>query len=352
MFSVALPEARYPGVEAVSAFNRSVLDRLRALPGVAAAGATHALPFSGRDSVRPFVRDNEPGDRVKMPTAEYRLVTPGYFAAMGIPITRGREFTDADTTGAPGAVVVNEAFAKQFLHGDPMGQRLRQGGDSNLPWLTVVGVAGNVRHFGLAAEIRPEMFWPAAQATWGATLNRHRRGLTFIVRTNGDPLSLLPPVRAEVAALDPNRPVVEPRPMSALVSRSADVARFSTLLLTVFAAVGLVLASAGVYGVMSYTVAAGRREMGIRLALGARPSTLRAHVLRGGIVLAGIGGAIGLAAAWILGDALQLQLFQTAPHDTLSFTAAAVLLLTTAVVACYVPARRASSVDPIEALRD
>ena len=140
--------------------------------------------------------------------------------------------------------------------------------------------------------------------------------------------------------------------MTDLVSRSADVARFSTLLLTLFAVVGLVLASAGVYGVMSYTVAAGRREMGIRLALGARPSMLRAHVLRGGIVLAGIGGAIGLAAAWVLGDALNLELFKTAPHDTLSFTAAAVLLLTTAVIACYVPARRASTVDPIEALRD
>jgi putative ABC transport system permease protein len=352
VFTIALPEARYPGVDAVSAFHRGALDRIRALPGVTAAGATHVLPFSGRDSVRPFIRENEPRDAETLPTAEYRLITPGYFAAMGIPMRRGREFTDADTAGAPGAVIVNEAFAKRFLQGDPMGQRLRQAGDSNLPWLTVVGIAGDVRHFGLAAEIRPEMFWPAAQATWGATLNRHRRGLTFIARMQGDPLSLLPSVRAEVAALDPNRPLVEPRPMTDLVSRSADVARFSTLLLTVFAGVGLVLASAGVYGVMSYTVAARRREMGIKLALGARPSALRAQVLRGGVVLAGIGGAIGLAAAWILGDTLNLQLFKTAPHDALSFAAAAVLLLTTAVIACYVPARRASSVDPIDALRD
>jgi predicted permease len=352
VFSLSLPEARYPSVDAVSAFHREILDRIRALPGVAAAGATHALPFSGRDSVRGFVRENQVLDLQNAPTAEYRLVTPGYFASMGIPLLKGREFTDADRAGGEGAVIVNQAFAKQYLPGEPIGQRLRQAGSAELPWLTVVGVAGDVRHFGLAADMRPEMFWPAAQATWGATLNRHRRGLTFVVRTQGDPVALLPSIRAQVASLDPNRPLVEPRPMSELISRSADVARFSTVLLTLFAAVGLVLAAAGVYGVMSYTVAAGRREMGIKLALGARPGAVLAQVLRSGVTLASIGGLIGLAAAWVLGDSLNLQLFQTATHDTLTFATAAVLLLAIAITACYVPARRASSVDPIEALRE
>ena len=352
VFSLSLPDARYPSADAVSAFHHHLLERLRSLPGVAAAGATHALPFSGMDSVRGFVRDGEPRDAVEPPTSEYRLVTPGYFAAMGIPIKRGREFTDADVAGQPGAIVVNEAFARQYLSGDPLGQRIRQAGSVELPWLTVVGVAGDVRHFGLAADIRPEMFWPAAQATWGATLNRHRRALTFVVRTHGDPVSMLPAIRLQVAALDPNRPVVSPRPMTALISSSAGIPRFSAVLLGVFAMVGLVLAAAGVYGVMSYTVAAGRREMGIRLALGARPSMLLALVLRGGVSLAALGGTLGLIAAWLLGDALQPQLFKTPPHDTVTFAATAGVLLVVAFVACYVPARRAGRVDPIEALRE
>jgi predicted permease len=352
VFSLSLPDARYPSADAVSAFHHHLLERLRSLPGVAAAGATHALPFSGMDSVRGFVRDGEPRDAVEPPTSEYRLVTPGYFAAMGIPIKRGREFTDADVAGQPGAIVVNEAFARQYLSGDPLGQRIRQAGSVELPWLTVVGVAGDVRHFGLAADIRPEMFWPAAQATWGATLNRHRRALTFVVRTHGDPVSMLPAIRLQVAALDPNRPVVSPRPMTALISSSAGIPRFSAVLLGVFAMVGLVLAAAGVYGVMSYTVAAGRREMGIRLALGARPSMLLALVLRGGVSLAALGGTLGLIAAWLLGDALQPQLFKTPPHDTVTFAATAAVLLVVAFVACYVPARRAGRVDPIEALRE
>ena len=352
VFTLTLPDARYPGTESVSAFHRSVLDRVRALPGVAAAGATHALPFSGMDSVRGFVRDGEPRDAQTPPTSEYRLVTPGYFAAMGIPIKRGREFTDADAAGAPGAIIVNESFATRYLAGDPLGQRIRQAGGAELPWLTVVGIAGDVRHFGLAAEIGPEMFWPAAQATWGATLNRHRRSLTFAVRAHGDPLALLPSIRSQVSALDPNRPLVSPRPMTDLIARSAVVARFSTVLLGVFALVGLTLAAAGVYGVMSYTVAAARREMGIRLALGARPSALLADVLRRGISLAAAGGAIGLAAAWLLGRTLPLQLFKTSAHDPVTFAATASVLIGAAFLACFLPAYRAAQVDPIEALRE
>lgn len=352
VFSLTLPEARYPNPESVSAFHRAVLERVRALPGVASAGATHALPFSGMDSVRGFVRDGEPRDAQNPPTAEYRLVTPGYFAAMGIPVRQGREFTDADTTGAPGAVIVNEAFARQYFTGEPLGQRIRQAGGAELPWLTVVGVAGDVRHVGLAAAVRPEMFWPAAQATWGATLNRHRRALTFAVRAHGDALALLPSIRAQVSALDPNRPIVAPRPMRELISRSASVERFSTVLLGVFATVGLMLAAAGVYGVMSYTVAAARREMGIRLALGARPTALLLDVLRRGISLAALGGVIGLAAAWILGRSLPLPLFNTSTHDPLTFAATASVLLGVAFLACYLPAHRAGRVDPIEALRE
>ena len=351
-FSLSLPETRYPSPQSVSVFHQSVLERIRALPGVVAAGASHALPFSGRDSVRGFIRANEPGDAVNGPVSEYRIVTPGYFAAMGIPLVQGREFTADDGAGRPGALVVNESFAAKFLRGNPIGQRIRQAGDPGLPWLTVVGVAGDVRHFGLAAEIRPEMFWPEAQATWGATLNRHRRGLTYVVRTAGDPARLLPAIRAQIAELDPNRPVIDARPIRDLVARSADVARFSTVLLTIFAIAGLVLAAAGVYGVMSYSVSSRRRELGIRLALGAQPRALLTAVLASGLRLTLLGGGLGLAAAWLLGDALHITFFQTAPHDAFTFVAAAVLLVLTAFVACSVPARRAGRLDPIDALRD
>jgi putative ABC transport system permease protein len=353
-FSLTLPEARYPTTESVSQFHRTVLDRIRGIPGIVAAGATHALPFSGEDSVRPFIRDGETLTNENAPTSEYRLVTPGYFAAMGIPVRRGREFTESDTAGQPGAVIINESFARRFFAGsDPLGKRLRQMGDNPaIPWLTVVGVVGDVRHGGLSAEIQPEMFWAESQATWGATLNRHRRGLTVVVRTTGDPTAMLPAIQAQVAAVDPNRPLIDALPMRALVARSADVERFSMVLLGLFASVGLVLSAAGVYGVMSYTVAANKREMGIRLALGARPRALLAQVLRTGFVMAAVGASVGLAAAWMLGDVFAAQLFQTPARDRLTFATVAALLLITALVACYVPARRAGRVDPIEALRE
>ena len=153
-FSLTLPEARYPTNQSVSQFHRTVLDRIRGIPGVVAAGATHALPFSGKDSVRPFVLDGETLTGDNAPTSEYRLVTPGYFAAMGIPVRRGREFTESDTVGQPGAAIINESFARRFFAGrDPLGKRLRQTGDNpEIPWLTVVGVVGDVRHSGFSAD--------------------------------------------------------------------------------------------------------------------------------------------------------------------------------------------------------
>ena len=353
-FSLTVPEPRYPTNQSVSQFHRTVLDRIRGIPGVVAAGATHALPFSGKDSVRPFVLDGETLTGDNAPTSEYRLVTPGYFAAMGIPVRRGREFTESDTVGQPGAAIINESFARRFFAGrDPLGKRLRQGGaNPEIPWLTVVGVVGDVRHSGLSVDAQPEMFWPESQATWGATLNRHRRSLTVVVRTSGDPAAMLPAIQAQVAAVDPNRPLIDALPMRTLVARSAEVQRFSMVLLGLFASVGLVLAAAGVYGVMAYTVAANRREMGIRLALGAKPRSLLAQVLRAGFMMAAVGAAIGLGAAWMLDDVFAAQLFQTPPRDVLTFACVAALLLATALLACYVPARRAGRVDPIEALRE
>ena len=352
-FMLRLPEARYASPAAVSEFNRTALDRLRGLPGVVAAGATHALPFTGSGSVRPFVREGETITAEQAPTAEYRLVTPGYFAAMGIPVIRGREFNATDVVGQPGAAIVSESFAQRYFGGrDPIGLRIKQaGGGDDVPWLAIVGVVGDVRHSGLSADIQPEMFWPEAQATWGATLNRHRRNLTFIARTTGDPATLLPAIRSQIASLDPNRPMIDTRLMTEFVSRSADVQRFSMALLSVFAGVSLVLAAAGVYGVMSYSVAARRRELGIRLALGARPQALLAQILRAGVVIAGMGAVLGLGVAWMLDNVVRTVLFQTPPRDAMTFGLVAIVMLGTAGIACYLPARRASQIDPIDALR-
>jgi putative ABC transport system permease protein len=354
VFGLNLPEARYGSPQAVTEFYRNTLDRIRAMPGVRAAGATHALPFSGMDSVRPFIREGESLTADNAPTSEYRLITPGYFSAMGIPVSKGREFNDSDTAGQPGAAIVNESFARRFLGGrDPIGQRIRQGGDNpEIPWLTIVGVVGDVRHSGLGVEMVPEMFWPEAQSIWGATLNRHRRGLTIVVRTAGDPAAAIASIRAQVAAIDPNRPMINAVPMRDLIRHSADVPRFSMALLTFFAAAGLVLAMAGVYGLTSYIVASRRREMGIRLALGAKPRALLQQVLRTALVLAALGSALGLVVAWQLSEVIRTQLFQTPPIDLVSFAGAAILLIGTALLASVLPARRAAAVDPIQALRE
>jgi ABC-type antimicrobial peptide transport system permease subunit len=195
------------------------------------------------------------------------------------------------------------------------------------------------------------MFWPEAQATWGATLNRHRRAMMIVVRTTGDPAGSIATIRSQVASIDPNRPMIDAKPIRDLIVQSANLQRFSTTLLTIFAIVGVTLAAAGVYGVSSYAVAARRREMGIRLALGARPRTLLLQVLRSGVLLAAAGAVLGLVAAWVLGDVITPQLFETNPHDPGTFAGVVVILLAIALVACLVPAVRAARVDPIEALR-
>jgi predicted permease len=352
VFSLGLPESKYPTPESVTQFYGELLRRLRTVPGVVAVGGTHAVPLSGANSVRPFIREGDaPGSDA--PTSEYRLITPGYFAAMGIPVTRGRDFNDSDGAGRPGAIIVSESFARRHLRNrDPLGQRIRQGGDNpEIPWLTVVGVVGDVRHFGLGADVQPEMFWPEAQATWGATLNRLRRSLNIVVRTTDSPEGLVPAIRSHIAAMDPNRPMIDARPLRTVVAQAADLQRFSMALVTVFAVVGLVLSMAGVYALSSYAVAVRRREIGIRLALGAEPRTVLVQVLRSGVTLAAAGAALGLLVAGAIGDWIQPQLFDTAPRDPATFAGVAAILLATALVASFVPARRASRVNPIEALR-
>jgi hypothetical protein len=277
VFSLSLPEARYPSPESVSAFHRSVLERVRALPGVASAGATHALPFSGMDSVRGFVRDGEPRDSQNPPNAEYRLVTPGYFAAMGIPVKQGREFTDADTAGAPGAIIVNESFARQYLVGEPLGQRIRQAGS-----------AGDLGCHAQSASPGADVRRARARRSGGAPAVDSGAG----VRARSEPAGRLTAAdeRADFAVR--RRRAVQYRTARHVRDRRLDARRRRR--------------------VRRDVVHRGRRPARDGNPPGARRAS---------------GSAIGLAAAWVLGQSLQLQLFMTSVHDPLTFAATASVLL-------------------------
>jgi predicted permease len=347
-FRLQIPEARYARPDDVNSVLERVLERLRALPGVTAAGATHALPFSGMASVRPFVRESDPD---QAPTSQYRLVTPGYFRALGLPIVRGRDFEPRDMTG-PGAVILNEAFVRRFWRdGDPVGRRLRQGGNNPaIPWLTVVGIARDVRHFGPTVDPQPEMYWLHNQATWGATLNRLRRQVTVVVRGAATG-ALARAVTREVAAIDPQLAVGGLRPLSELLSTSIAYRRALMLLIALFAGVAVLLATVGVYGVMSSTMAERTREVGIRLALGAAPQDVMRLLVGKGFAMTAIGVAGGLAGISALRDVVAGHLFRVQPLDVIAIGAACTLLAGAALVACWVPARRAASISPVAALR-
>jgi putative ABC transport system permease protein len=353
-FQLSVPQAAYPRPEDVNRYLDQLRERLRGLPGVVAVGGTHALPFTAMNSVRPFIREGVDTDTSDPPVSDYRLITPGYMAALGVAIRRGREFSDDDLAGRPAAVVVNEAFASRFLKSrDPLGQRLRQAGDNpQIPWMTVVGVVADVRHSGLLAPPQPEMYWVHSQATWGDTLNRVRRNLSIVVRTSGDAAVLVPLVRARLLELDPNVAISTPRSMESLISTSTASPRFNTVLMIAFAGLGLVLAIAGVYGVVSFGVERRMREFGIRLALGATPRELLRRVVIGGGLLAATGLAAGAIAAALLVDLLRSQLVDVPPRDVTTFTVVAMVLLASTLAASYLPARRGARVAPTTALRD
>jgi predicted permease len=353
-FQVTIPPAAYPRPGDVNRYFDQLRERLAGLPGVVAVGGTHALPFTPMNSVRPFLREGVDTGQGDPPVSDYRMVTPGYVRALGIAVKRGREFTEADVAGQPAAVVVNEAFASRFFPDrDPIGQRLRQAGDNPLiPWMTVVGVVASVRHSGLLAVPQPEMYWVHSQATWGDTLNLLRRTLSIVVRTTGDPDMLVPLIRARLLELDPNLAISPPRPMESLIRGSMASRRFNMMLMAAFAGVGLVLAVAGVYGVVSYGVERRTREFGIRLALGATPRELLRRVVAGGLLLAAVGLASGAIAAALLVDLVRTQLVEVPPRDVATFGLVAIALLASTLAASYFPARRGSRVEPMLALHD
>jgi predicted permease len=341
-FEVGLPGTRYPTAESQDAFFDQMYTRLGGLPGVVAVGGWGNLPLLGGSSSSLAI-DGKPVEG-KLPEVGYQVVSDDVFRAMRIPLKRGRWLTSVDNAKAPSVALVSEGLARQFWpNADPIGSRIRLGPDPSEPWITIVGIVGDVRR-GVSGEPRPTAYIPSRQDHWG--------GAAVVVRTSGDPMGLLPAVRRELKALDPTLPVVEPRTMEDVQSARLADRRLPMQLMSAFAALALALAAVGVYGVMAYSVASRTREIGVRVALGAQPASVFAMVLRQGLGAALVGLAVGLAGAYALGGLLTKLLYGVSPRDVLTFGVVAGTLIAVTVAACLIPARRAVRVDPLHALRN
>ncbi|MDQ2855530.1 MAG: ABC transporter permease, partial [Acidobacteriota bacterium] len=279
--------------------------------------------------------------------AYFNRVSSDYFKALGIQILSGRSFTSADTTGSPRVVLINETLRRRFFAGeDPIGKRLNLNLtlDSKPDWTQIVGVVADVKYNGLADEVQPAIYQPTTQEpTWGGAL---------VIKTNlSDPLSLTAAVRNEIKKLDPDLPVTQVATMQQHLSKAVSQPRFRTTLIALFAVVALLLACVGIYGVISYSVTQRTHEIGIRMALGARTGDVLRMIIRQAIVLAVAGVTIGLAASFAITRLMSNLLFDVKATDPLIFVATALVLTATALIASYLPARRAARVDPLVALR-
>jgi putative ABC transport system permease protein len=322
-------------------------ERLQQLPGVRVAAAADILPFDGNDSRYTFEIEGQPHQRaIDLPHEEVRQVTPGYFEALGIPMVRGRVFSDGDRAGAPSVVVINQALARRYWPkgDDPVGKRLKLHHEKENPWSTIIGVVGDVRGFGLDEPAHAEMFMPYAQMADAA-------GMAMLVRSDGEPTALVGASRAALAELDASQPIFDVQPMSALVAMSMAQRRFSLVLMLVFAAVALLLAAVGIYGVMSYSVAQRTQEIGIRVALGATAGNVLRLVVKDGMRLVVAGLVLGLGGALAVTHLITSLLYDVSATDALTYAVIALLLAAVAFVAIVIPARRAMRVDPIQSLR-
>ncbi|HEY8150222.1 MAG TPA: ABC transporter permease [Vicinamibacteria bacterium] len=342
--AVGLPGRTYPTPERQSTFIREAVARVSRLPGVEAAAAMSATPLGSVGSATRFrVLDRPAPPRGEEPSTNVRIVTPGLFRTLAIPLLAGRDFDERDVAGRPAVVVVSRGLAREFWPDkDPLGQRVSLSWDG---WTEaeVVGVVGDVRLNTLDRDMPRVMYWPQGQLASGF--------MALLVRASGPPPALVPAVRQELAALDRDLPPGRFRTLDDVAAGSLDQQRFLLRLLTGFALVALTLAAVGVYGVMSYTVAERIPEVGVRLAVGASPGDIVRLILREGLALAASGIALGLVLAAAGAGALRTLLFETAPRDPLSLAAVAVLLLLATLAAAWLPARRASRTDPLKALR-
>jgi putative ABC transport system permease protein len=341
-FRIVLQGEKYRPDETARAVVDEFERRLGALPGVVTAGSTSVLPLSGRGSMVGFAVEGAPPPPANV-NQEIALVssTPEYFRALGASLRQGRLFTPQDRTGAPLVALVNEAAVRRwFGGGNPIGRRVVTNGAPR----EVVGVVADVLQRSAAEPVAATVFVPYAQRT--------TRSMKLVVRTTGEPAALAAAVRAEIRAVDPNLAVADITPMTELVARSLTAPRFYTSLLALFAGIALVLAATGVFGVMSYAVAQRSREISIRLALGAVPRDMLRMIVGQALGLSAIGVVLGLIAALGLGRFIRGQLFGVTVADPVTFGVVPLVLVASAILASFLPARRATKLDPANALRE
>ena len=341
--SIALPKTKYSTDDQVRLCYQKMLQRIEALPGVLSAGTTGALPVRARWGGTGITVEG----RSEVQGTNQDTISPDYFRATGIPLLEGRYFTERDVAGAPAVTIINKALARRYWPGEsPLGKRIEVA--SNKQWLSVVGVVGDVKRQGLEAETEPGYFTPHLQPPAGRHLHS---GWNLVVRTASDPMSLAAAVQREVWAVDKDQPVTNIQTLEQVISDSIAPHRFRTLLLGLFAVVALVLATVGIYGVMAYAVMQRTHEIGIRMALGAQLRDVLKLVIGQGMRLALIGIALGLLAASALTRLVKSLLFGVSATDPVTFVIVATLLAGMALLACWLPARRATKVDPMIALR-
>jgi putative ABC transport system permease protein len=346
---VAILRAKYPEDEQVAQTYSQILERAAAQPGVVSVGGTSDLPLTGSNTSDSFIIEGRPPiPKEQEPSTEYHVVTPRYFESMGIPLLSGRDFAETDTRRSPNVVIINDAFARRHFAGEnPLGHRLKLQGQERDP-LLVVGVVGNARQLGLDQQPTPELFVPFLQDPLSTT---YQRSMIIVARSKSEPAAIAGPLRAAVTSVDKGLPVWSLKPMTEYLHDSLSRRRFNLVLLSIFSGVALVLAAIGIYGVISYGVSQRTHEMGIRMALGAKPRDVLKLVVIQAMVLALGGVGIGLLAAFGLTRLLKGLLFSVSVTDPMTFLAITMLMSLIALLACLIPARRATKVDPIVALR-
>jgi len=355
-FRIALPSSRYQTSESVAQFHYAMLDRVRALPGVEVAGATGELPlspsFAEFDPLR--MEGTTPPPDILPPLAEMRVATPGYFEAMGIPVVACRPLERSDTDRITGAVLVTQSIVRKVMQGRrPIGARVAHGLSkvaNERPWSDVVGVVGDVRGVSLDQEPVGAVYYamvnrPKVDMDWLA------RSMVYAVRTKLPPAQLIASARRELAQLDPTLPLAEARTMTSIVDTAKSGMRFSMIGFAVAAVIGLFMGAIGLYGVLSYVTAQRTREIGVRMALGATPSSVRTSILGRGVMVSAIGLAAGLGAAMSLRMLAKPLLYGITPTDPLTLAAVSLVLLSAGALAAWLPARRAARLDPVRALR-
>jgi putative ABC transport system permease protein len=338
-----LPRTKYKEVAAQWNFHHQVMDRIREVPGVQSVSLVRGLPFSGNGATTAIILpDREPPAKGMEPEVMFNSATSNYFETMGIPFIKGRLFGNEDQPNTPPVVIINQTMAQRFWpNQDPLGKQVKSAQDGTT--LTVVGVVGDAKHYWLEEEARPQMYGPYTQQPGYFA--------TVVIRTTVEPLSLSEPVRQALWKVDADQPMWKIRTVEFLVNRSVADRKFLLALMGIFASLALVLTMIGLYGVISYLVNQRTQEIGIRMALGAQVHDIMRMVLKQGMILVLTGVALGLAAAWLSTRLMSRLLYQVSATDPLTFAVIALLLILVALLACYLPARRATKVDPLVALR-